>query len=249
MFWYQPISSSIDPFITNFIEEAQLETPPEATAEIALNIAMAIVSEVGQRAIELHEQAVTAVQSYRDSVKEALEGFEKDGGSKEDWEILSKLSETKTQAIDEAEQIGATLTELVEKLQTNITEAKEKGLTTSAEIASETVAKMTYALQQVKTRLSESQVEGNVLKKFQEFIKEGKENLAKELAAIRPGFEIDTVSQLYVIIRQYKCEFCMKTLNLFSSVIVPHPSPSVGWKVRHKENKTERLMEGRKYQF
>lgn len=172
---------------------------PEVTAEInpfdvALNTTMATVSELGQKAIELHEQAVTAVQHHRDSVKEALERFEKDGASKEDWELLSKLSESKNKAIDEADRVGAKLTDLVENVQRSITEAKEKGLDASAEVASETLAKLTYALQQVKNRLAESQVEGSVLKQFQEFIKEGKEHLAKELAAIRPEFEIDVVS-------------------------------------------------------
>lgn len=172
---------------------------PEATTEInpfdvALNTAMAKISDLGQKAIELHEQAITAVQHHRDSVKEALERFEKDGASKEDWELLSKLSESKNQALDEAERVGAKLTDLVENLQRSITEAKEKGLDASAEIASETLAKLTYALQQVKNRLRESQDEGSVLKQFQEFIKEGKEHLAKELAAIRPEFEVDMVS-------------------------------------------------------
>ena len=162
--------------------------------EIALNIAMATVSDVGQKAIELHEQAVTAIQQHKNFVKEALERFEKDGVSKEDWELLNKLSETKTQSLEQAEQVGAKLTELVENVQKKITDAKEKGLGTSTEVASETLAKLTYALQQVKSRLSESQAEGDVLKQFQEFIKEDKEHLIKELAAIRPEFEIDTVS-------------------------------------------------------
>ena len=162
--------------------------------EIALNIAMATVSDVGQKAIELHEQAVTAIQQHKNFVKEALERFEKHGVSKEDWELLNKLSETKTQSLEQAEQVGAKLTELVENVQKKITDAKEKGLGTSTEVASETLAKLTYALQQVKSRLSESQAEGDVLKQFQEFIKEDKEHLIKELAAIRPEFEIDTVS-------------------------------------------------------
>ena len=156
---------------------------------------MATVSDVGEKAIELHEQAVTAVQQHKDSVKEALERFEKDGVSKEDWELLNKLSETKTQALEQAEQVGAKLTDLVENVQKKITDAKEKGLGASAEVASETLAKLTYALQQVRSRLSESQTEGSVLKQFQEFIKEEKEHLVKELAAIRPEFEIDTVSE------------------------------------------------------
>jgi chromosome segregation ATPase len=156
---------------------------------------MATVSDIGEKAIELHEQAVAAVQHHRDSVKEALERYEKDGSSKDDWELLSKLSETKTQALKEAEQVGSKLTDLVEKMQRNITEAKEKGLDTSAEIASETLAKLTYTLQQVKNRLAESQAEGSVLKQFQEFIKEGKEHLVEELAAIRPDFENNTVSR------------------------------------------------------
>ena len=162
--------------------------------DIAINTAIASVLDVGEKALELHEQAVAAVQHHRDSVKEALERFEKDGVSKEDWELLSQLSETKTKALEEAEQVGAKLTDLIQNVQTSVTEAKEKGLETSAEIASETLAKLTYALQQVKSRLSESQAEGSVLKQFQEFLKEGKEHLAEELAAIRPEFEIDTVS-------------------------------------------------------
>lgn len=88
-------------------------------------------------------------------------------------------------------------------MQRSITEAKEKGLDTSAEVASETLAKLTYALQQVKSRLSESQEEGSVLKQFQEFIKEGKERLVEELAAIRPEFEIDTVSRYCYTITEY----------------------------------------------
>lgn len=184
------------------LDTPQPEPLSETTAEInpieiALNAALATVSDVGQKAIELHEQAVAAVQRHGDSVKEALERFEKDGVSKEDWELLSKLSESKTQALEEAEQVGARLTDLVENVQRSITEAKEKGLDTSAEVASETLAKLTYALQQVKSRLSESQGEGSVLKQFQEFIKEGKERLVEELAAIRPEFEIDTVSRYY----------------------------------------------------
>jgi chromosome segregation ATPase len=184
------------------LDTPQPEPLSETTAEInpieiALNAALATVSDVGQKAIELHEQAVAAVQRHRDSVKEALERFEKDGVSKEDWELLSKLSESKTEALEEAEQVGARLTDLVENVQRSITEAKEKGLDTSAEVASETLAKLTYALQQVKSRLSESQGEGSVLKQFQEFIKEGKERLVEELAAIRPEFEIDTVSRYY----------------------------------------------------
>ena len=180
------------------LDEQQAKSVTETTEEmnpldIAINTAIATVLDVGEKAIELHEQAVTAVQRHRDSVKEALERFEKDGVSKEDWELLSKLSETKTQALKEAEQIGAKLTDLVQNVQRSITEAKEKGLETSAEIASETLAKLTYTLQQVKNRLSESQTEGSVLKQFQEFIKEGKEHLTEELAAIRPEFEIDAV--------------------------------------------------------
>ena len=180
-------------------DEPQPESVTETTEEInpldiAINTAIATVLDVGEKAIELHEQAVTAVQRHRDSVKEALERFEKDGVSKEDWELLSKLSETKTQALEEAEQIGAKLTDLLQNVQRSITEAKENGLETSAEIASETLAKLTYTLQQVKNRLSESQAEGSVLKQFQEFIKEGKEHLIEELAAIRPEFEIDTIN-------------------------------------------------------
>lgn len=162
--------------------------------DIALNTAMAAVSELGQKAIDLHEQAVTAIQQHGDTLKEALDRFEKEGVSKEDWELLSKLSETKTQALEDAEQIGAKVNDLVENIQRKITEAKEKGLDTSAKVASETLAKLTYSLQQVKGHLTESQAKGSVLKEFQEFIKEGKEHLAKELAAIRPEFEIDIVS-------------------------------------------------------
>ena len=188
--------------------------------EVALNIAMATVSDVGEKAIELHEQAVTAVQQHKDSVKEALERFEKDGVSKEDWELLNKLSETKTQALEQAEQVGAKLTDLVENVQKKITDAKEKGLGASAEVASETLAKLTYALQQVKSRLSESQTEGSVLKQFQEFIKEEKEHLVKELAAIRPEFEIDTVSEgWYFTIKSKTLMFILTLGKLNPSLI------------------------------
>lgn len=191
----------VDCFVLILIDGLPSDILPEATAEInpvdvALNTAMAKISDLGQKAIELHEQAVTAVQHHRDSVKVALERFEKDGATKEDWELLSKLSESKNKALDEAERVGAELSDLVENVQRSITEAKEKGQDVSAEVASETLAKLTYALQQVKSRLRESQDEGSVLKQFQEFIKEGKEHLAKELAAIRPEFEIDLVSSV-----------------------------------------------------
>lgn len=178
----------------------RLETTKEIDPiEIALITAIATVSDLGEKAIDLHEQAARAVQHHRDSVKEAVERYEKDGVSKDTWELLSKLSDFKTQALREAEQISTKLTDLVENVQRNITEAKAKGLTSSAEVAAETLAKMTYALQQAKNHLSESLAEGSVLKKFQEFIKEEKEHQAQELAAIRPEFEIDTVSKYFVI--------------------------------------------------
>ena len=185
--------------------------------EIALNIAMATVSDVGEKAIELHEQAVTAIQQHKNSVKEALKRFEKDGVSKEDWELLNKLSEAKTQALEQAEQVGAKLTELVENVQKKITDAKEKGLGTSTEVASETLAKLTYALQQVKSRLSESQAEGDVLKQFQEFIKEEKQHLIKELAAIRPEFEIDMVSRRHFLCLGISCK--QRSLILIHAIL------------------------------
>ena len=169
---------------------ADQETSAETNAvDIALQTAVETASELGQKAIEYHERAVSAVRLHRNSVVEALERFEKSTVSKGQWEILSNLSETKTKALEDAQQAAAQLSDVVEKVQISITEAKEKGLEASAAAASETLAKLTYALQQVKNRLNETQAEGTVLKQFQDFIEEGKQHLREELASIKPEFK------------------------------------------------------------
>lgn len=147
---------------------------------------MATVSELGRKAVDSHEHAVAAVRVYRDSLREALEKAEKDMVSKDQWETLRTLSETKTKALKQANEAAAKLSDVMENVQISVTEAKEKGLDATAEVASETMAKLTYALQRVKNHLKETQSEGTVLKEFQDFIEKGKEQLKEQLSAIKP---------------------------------------------------------------
>lgn len=150
---------------------------------------MATVWKLGRKAIDCHEHAVAAVRLYRDSLKEALEKCEEDTVSNDQWETLGTLSKTKTNALKEAEEAAAKLSDVMEQVQMSITEAKEKGLEATAAVASETMAKLRYSLQQVKNHLKATQSEGTALKEFQDFIEKGKQQLKEELSLIKPEFE------------------------------------------------------------
>ena len=178
----------------------ETETPEEALSktttalDIALQTALAAASELGKKVIESHEKAIEAVRSHKKSVSEVLQEAENELVLEDNWEILGSLSQTKAKAVQEAEAMAAQLSDVIEKVHVIIAEGKEKGLEASAKVAAETVAKLTYALQQAKSNLKETESEGSVLKQFQDYVKEDKEHLKEQLASIRPDLQDTKVS-------------------------------------------------------
>lgn len=166
----------------------------KSSFEIALQTALARASQLGDKALDCHDRAIEAIQIHRKSLSEALHRAEHDSVTKEHWQALGILSQTKTKAVHEAQALAAQLNDIVEKMQMMIAEGKEKGLETSTEMASNIVAKLTYDLQEAKNRLKETENEGTVLKQFQDIVEEGKQQLREQLASIRPEIAEEKVS-------------------------------------------------------